>query len=50
MYRLTITLADGSSHSEDVAKLPRHYKSWLMHRLPYGTVFYGCTFTREVIA
>jgi hypothetical protein len=49
MYRLTITLADGTSHSEAVERMPRSWKSWLMQRLPYGTVFTGATFKREAI-
>jgi hypothetical protein len=48
MQTLTITLADGTSHSETVAKMPRHWKSWLMHKLPYGTDFQGATFSREL--
>lgn len=42
---LTITLADGTSHSFTEAKRPRYWKSWLMQQLPYGTSFQGCTFT-----
>lgn len=47
--RLTITLADGTAHSEVVSKLPRSWKSWLMHRLPYGTAFQRATFAREIV-
>jgi hypothetical protein len=46
-FRLTITLSSGEAHSFDVAKMPRHYASWLMQQLPYGTVFQGATFSRQ---
>jgi hypothetical protein len=49
-YRLTITLRDGASHSFVVAKMPRHYGSWLMQQLPYGTNFQGCVCSREVVS
>jgi hypothetical protein len=49
MFRLTITLASGQTHTEEVAKLPRFYKSWLMQRMPYGTDFYGATFARKAV-
>lgn len=49
-FRLTVTLATGVVHSFDVVKLPRHYASWLMQQLPYGTVFTGATFKREAIS
>lgn len=49
MFKLTITLQDGTTHSETVAKMPKHWNSWLMHRMPYGTDFQGATFTREEI-
>jgi hypothetical protein len=44
---ITITLADGSSHSFSVKFQPRNWKSWLMHQMPYGTDLQGCTFSRE---
>lgn len=47
--RLTITLADGAAHSFEVDRMPRHWNSWLMQQLPYGTVFLGATFKREAI-
>lgn len=50
MYRLTITLATGEQYGETVDRMPRFWKSWLMQRMTYGTVFYGATFSREVIA
>lgn len=46
---LTITLRDGTAHTETVKKMPRFWKSWLMQRMPYGTDFYGATFTRELV-
>lgn len=49
LIRLTITLRSGETHSFDVAKMPRHWNSWLMQQLPYGTVFTGATFNRKVI-
>lgn len=50
MYRLTITLATGEQYGETVDRMPRFWKSWLMQRMTYGTVFYGATFSREAIA
>jgi hypothetical protein len=47
MFTLTITLESGEAHSFTVAKMPRHWKSWLMRQLPYGTAFMGATFKRE---
>jgi hypothetical protein len=47
MYRLTITLRDGTSETFTRAKMPRHWKSWLMHQLPYGSDVQGATFKRE---
>jgi hypothetical protein len=46
-YRLTITTADGRSWSFDRAKMPRHWKSWLMQQVPYGTPMQGAQFKRE---
>ena len=48
MYVLGIRLADGTQHLFETARLPRHWKSWVMHQLPYGTVFTGCEFFRTV--
>jgi hypothetical protein len=48
-YRLTITLATGEAHSFDVAKMPRHWKSWLMQQMPYGTPMQGAQFKREAL-
>lgn len=46
--RLSITLSDGTTESWTVAKTPRHWKSWVMQRMPYGTDFFGCTFSRTL--
>lgn len=46
MFTLTIVLADGTTHSETVKRMPRTWKSWLMQRMPYGTTFQGATFSR----
>lgn len=48
-FRLTITLADGTSHSEEVAVMPRNWKSYVMARMPYATNFLGAKCTRERI-
>ena len=47
--RLSITLADGTTRSWDVAKLPQHWKSWVMQHMPYGTDYAGATWARERI-
>lgn len=49
MFSLTITLTDGTTHTEEVTKMPRNWKSFLMHKLPYGSNTQGCTFTRKAI-
>lgn len=49
MMRLTVTLLDGASHSFDVETVPQHWKSWVMHQLPYGTNFGGCTWKHEAV-
>jgi hypothetical protein len=49
-HRLTITLASGERHEFVVAKMPRFWNSWPMQQLPYGTVFQGATFSREVVS
>jgi len=43
--RLTITLRSGESFSFVVDRRPRHWKSWLMAQVPYGTSCQGATFT-----
>lgn len=48
-YRLTITLNTGESHSFEVPRIPRAWKSWLMQQLPYGSDFYAAVFEREAI-
>lgn len=45
--RLGVTLRTGETFSFPAAKMPRHWKSWVMQQCPYGTDFYGCTFSRE---
>lgn len=47
-YTLTITLNTGEAHSFTVDRMPRHWKSWLMQQLPYGTTFTGASFERKV--
>lgn len=49
MFRLTLTLADGTTFAHDVKRMPRHWKSWMMQRCPYGTTFTGATFARKAI-
>jgi hypothetical protein len=46
MFTLTITLRSGEAQSFTVAKMPAHWKSWLMRQLPYGTDFQGASFSR----
>lgn len=48
-YRLTITLNTGKSHSFEVKRMPRAWKSWLMQQLPYGSDCYAAVFEREAI-
>lgn len=48
-YLLTIELATGERHEFAVARLPRHWTSWLMHQMPYGTTLRGCRFFRQVL-
>jgi hypothetical protein len=43
---LRITLADGTARTFTVASLPKHWKSWLMAQMPYGTDFVDATFNR----
>lgn len=50
MIRLSVTLADGTVHSADVSKMPRHWKSWLMQRAPYGLDYFGSAWQRERIS
>lgn len=49
MYRLTVTLSSGKKITRTVLRKPRHWKSWLMQQAPYGTAFYGCSWTIERI-
>lgn len=44
-FVLTITLQDGTTHSFEVDAMPRHYASWLMRQMPYGTDFHGAQFS-----
>lgn len=44
--RLSVTLADGTVYAYDVVKMPRAWKSWVMQQVPYGTEFFGCTWSR----
>jgi hypothetical protein len=45
-FILSVILADGTRHDFERAKMPRHWKSWVMQQMPYGTDFYGCRFER----
>jgi hypothetical protein len=47
MSTITITLADGTTHSLQVRKTLKHWKSALLRQLPYGTDVQGATFTRS---
>lgn len=49
-YRLSVTLASGECLSFECARMPRHWKSWVMQKAPYGTSFTGCSFSREAVA
>ena len=40
---LRVTLADGTVHERAVQRVPRHWRSWLMRELPYGTLYQGAT-------
>jgi hypothetical protein len=44
-YVLTITLRDGAVHSFEVDAMPRHWASWVMRQLPYGTDVLGAKFS-----
>lgn len=44
---LTVTLADGMSHSLTVKRVPANWKSALLRGLPYGTDYRSATFTRS---
>lgn len=45
MITLSITTADGKTTSFQVERMPKYWKSWLMHQLPYGTSFQGAKFS-----
>jgi hypothetical protein len=47
--RLSVVLADGTRYDFTAAKMPRHWKSWVMQQCPYGTPFMGCRFERKAI-
>jgi hypothetical protein len=48
--RLTLTLTDGTRRSFELARMPKHWQSWLIQQLPYGTPYTGASFTCEPIA
>lgn len=48
-YKLRITLRDGREYAWITAKMPRHWKSWVMQQLPYGTDFQGASWRREIL-
>jgi hypothetical protein len=48
-YALSVTLADGTTHTFETEKMPRHWCSWVMNKCDYGTKFQGCKFSRTVI-
>lgn len=47
MFQLSVTLTTGETLAFEAAKMPRHWKSWVMQQCPYGTTFQGCTFARS---
>ena len=49
-YTLTITLRDGTEHSFEVDAMPRHWKSWVMRQLPWGTDVHGAEFSRTSVS
>jgi hypothetical protein len=49
LYVLTITCEAGSWRFTR-SSMPRHWKSWLMRQVPYGTNLQGATITREQVA
>ena len=48
-WLLTIVLNTGESHSFTVTTLPRHYVSWLMRKVPYGTDISNARYARKRI-
>jgi len=48
---VSITLASGVTREWEWTSIPksgrRHWKSWAMRQLPYGTDFMGCVFGTE---
>lgn len=38
-YRFGVTLENGVTFSFELLRVPRYWKSWVMHQLPYGTSF-----------
>ena len=44
-FVLTVTLRDGTAHSFEVDSMPRHWASWVMRQMPYGTDFLGAEFS-----
>lgn len=49
-FLLSVTLADGERYEFRAAKMPRHWKSWVMQQMPWDTNYVGSRFDREVIA
>ncbi len=47
MGTIGVRLADGTVYTFPVRRLPRHWKSWVMQRVPYGTSFLGCAWIIE---
>lgn len=49
-FVLTITLRDGTEHSFEVEAMPRHWKSWVMRQMPWGTDFHGAEFSHARVS
>jgi len=49
LYLLTLTLADGTTHTWTPEKLPKHWTSWCMRQMPSDTDFYGCSWGKEAV-
>lgn len=47
---LTITLRDGTEHRFETNAMPRHWKSWVMRQMPYGTDFLGAQFSQARVS
>jgi hypothetical protein len=43
MITFGIVLGDGTEHVFTRSKLPRKWKSWVLHQLPYSTSVFNCS-------